>query len=89
MSEKQPSEIEALTAELAAISIKEKTAAKPVLKALLSIVNDGNEPIELVHKVLCEVLFAMFSEVQLIQNLAKVFHLVFPILASVYDRNLY
>jgi len=70
-------EIKALAAEIEAISSKEKTLAKPALRALLSLINKS----AYISPLLCR----WISQIQLTENVVKVFRPVLPIPASVRD----
>jgi hypothetical protein len=70
-------EIKALTAKIEAISSKEKILAKPALQALLSLINKPAD----ISPLLCR----WISQIQLTENVVKVFRPVLPIPASVRD----
>jgi hypothetical protein len=70
-------EIEALAAEIEVVSSKEKVHLRPVLRALLEVINKPADTAPLLHKWL--------SRVQVAENVVKVFHTVLPIPASIRD----
>jgi hypothetical protein len=74
-------EVEALAAQIEAISSKEKALAKPILRALLSVVN---KPVDI-----SSLLRQWLSKVKVAESVVKVFHSVLSIPASVYDWDLY
>ena len=77
----QPSdaEIEALAAEIKAVSSNEKLLLRPALEALLSLIraSANASPVEILRQWL--------SRIKLSEAVEKVFRLVLPILASVRD----
>jgi hypothetical protein len=74
-------EVEALTAQIEAISSKEKVLAKPILRALLSLIN---KPVDI-----SSLLRQWLSKVKVAESFVKVFHSVLSIPASVHDWDLY
>jgi len=69
--------IEALAAKIEAVSSKEKVHFRPVLRLLLEIINQPADVSSLLRKWL--------SQAEGAKNVAKVFHPVLPILASIRD----
>jgi hypothetical protein len=70
-------EIEALAAEIEAVSSKEKVHLRPVLRALLEVINKPADASPLLHKWL--------SRVQVAESVVKVFHTILPIPVSIRD----
>jgi hypothetical protein len=70
-------EMEALAAKIEAISPKEKVKARPVLRALLGLINKPADTSSILHEWL--------SKIQSTESVIKVFHPVLPISACVCD----